>query len=66
VAARLDDGVKRGFYYSIIRTKCNGPLTKQAVINWQRVHDEKGRVISKGEGLAVDGIVGPLTWKALF
>lgn len=43
-----------------------GPLTKQAVMNWQRVHDEKGRVVSKGKGLAVDGIVGSLTWNALF
>jgi lysozyme len=32
-----------------------GPLTKQAVMNWQKAH-----------GLAVDGIVGPATWNALF
>lgn len=43
-----------------------GPLTKQAVMNWQRVHNAKGRVVLKGKGLTVDGIVGPLTWNALF
>jgi lysozyme len=43
-----------------------GPLTEQAVKNWQRLHDEHGRIVAPGKGLAVDGIVGPKTWKALF
>jgi GH25 family lysozyme M1 (1,4-beta-N-acetylmuramidase) len=43
-----------------------GPLTDQAVRNWQQVHDEQGRTVAPGKGLVVDGIVGPKTWKALF
>lgn len=43
-----------------------GPLTQQAVMNWQRVHDEHGNVVKPGRGLKVDGIVGPKTWGALF
>ncbi|MBA4542721.1 hypothetical protein H1164_07375 [Thermoactinomyces daqus] len=43
-----------------------GPLTEQAVKNWQRVHDERGNVVPTGKGLKVDGIVGPKTWHVLF
>lgn len=43
-----------------------GPITERAVKNWQRVHDEQGRVVTAGTGLQVDGIVGPKTWGAMF
>lgn len=43
-----------------------GQLTEQAVKNWQRVHDEHGRVVAPGKGLVADGVVGPKTWAALF
>jgi GH25 family lysozyme M1 (1,4-beta-N-acetylmuramidase) len=43
-----------------------GPHTRYAVTNWQRVHDEHGKVVPAGKGLKIDGIVGPKTWYALF
>ncbi|SHF20623.1 N-acetylmuramoyl-L-alanine amidase [Seinonella peptonophila] len=43
-----------------------GPNTREDVMSWQRVHDEKGNVVKAGKGLDVDGIVGLLTWNALF
>jgi N-acetylmuramoyl-L-alanine amidase len=63
---RGDDVVKLQKRLQIPADGIFGPLTKQAVMNWQRVHDETGRVVPKGKGLVVDGIVGPLTWNALF
>ncbi|SHF07051.1 hypothetical protein SAMN05444392_10744 [Seinonella peptonophila] len=40
--------------------------TREDVVAWQRVHDEKGKVVPAGKGLAADGIVGQKTWQALF
>lgn len=43
-----------------------GPDTERSVKRWQSVHDERGQKVPKRKGLAVDGIVGPKTWGALF
>jgi len=43
-----------------------GSATQADVKMWQSLHDEKGRVVPKGKGLVVDGIVGEKTWGALF
>jgi len=40
--------------------------TEKAVKRWQSHHAEDGRRVSGSRGLAVDGIVGPKTWKAMF
>jgi GH25 family lysozyme M1 (1,4-beta-N-acetylmuramidase) len=61
-----DDVKKVQYRMEIMVDGIFGPHTRYAVMNWQRVHDEHGRVIRAGKGLKVDGIVGPNTWYALF
>ncbi len=43
-----------------------GHGTEQAVKQWQAVHDKRGKSVPRGTGLEVDGVVGEITWGALF
>lgn len=42
-----------------------GDGTEKAVREWQATHDLRGRVVARGRGLEVDGVVGQQTWASL-
>ncbi|MXQ55475.1 N-acetylmuramoyl-L-alanine amidase [Shimazuella alba] len=43
-----------------------GEVTDEAVRIWQTNHDENGRPVEDGKGLAITGVVDQQTWSALF
>lgn len=43
-----------------------GPISGEDVEMWQSLHDENGKVVSKGKGLFVDGIVREMRIAGIF
>lgn len=71
---KLKDPMMRGEDVKRVQQRLNtkpvdgiyGLVSEADVKMWQSLHDEQGKVVPKGKGLKVDGIVGEKTWNALF